>query len=255
MFSLPQEIACTCLFLAGKVEERRVRVDYVLGAYYADKEAEERKMALAGREEFHVRPRPVLDSAEWDALRTRVYEYEALLLDAIEYNFDILHPYSYLRKFLEKYIYSNVYCKESTNTHDTLRALSSLLFLLTDPPFLFACLQARSFWSDTSAALAVWRKRRGILLTTGACGLQRCNHTRAMRSTVRVDSALGSHSRDTSCVCDDARITDIKQHTQRTLHTLALLLAALPACFLVLLFPFPPLSACARLSACATLRR
>jgi hypothetical protein len=135
MFSLPQEIACTCLFLAGKVEERRVRVDYVLGAYYADKEAEERKMATAGREEFHVRPRPVLDSAEWDALRTRVYEYEALLLDAIEYNFDILHPYSYLRKFLEKYIYSNVYCKESTNTHDTAGpSRSALLSLLTDSP-------------------------------------------------------------------------------------------------------------------------
>lgn len=107
------EIACTCLFLAGKVEERRVRVDHVLGAYFADKEAEDRKLAAAAGRKYEPRPKALLDSPEWDALRTRVYEYEALLLDAIEYNFEIFHPYSYLRKFLEKYIYSAVYCEES----------------------------------------------------------------------------------------------------------------------------------------------
>jgi hypothetical protein len=107
------EIACTCLFLAGKVEERRVRVDNVLGAYFTDKESEERKMAAAAGVRFEPRPKPLVDSPEWDALRTRVYEFEALLLDAIEYNFDILHPYSFLRKFLKEYIYSSVYCKES----------------------------------------------------------------------------------------------------------------------------------------------
>ena len=111
--SLVQEMACTCLFLAGKVEERRVRVDHVLGAYYQDRELEEKKWATAQKEDFAPRPKPLLDSAEWNALRNRVYECEAILLDAIEYNFDILHPYSYLRKFLEKYIYSNTYCKES----------------------------------------------------------------------------------------------------------------------------------------------
>ena len=112
-------MACTCLFLAGKVEERRVRVDHVLGAYYQDRELEEKKWATAQKEDFAPRPKPLLDSAEWNALRNRVYECEAILLDAIEYNFDILHPYSYLRKFLEKYIYSNTYCKESQEQNKT----------------------------------------------------------------------------------------------------------------------------------------
>jgi hypothetical protein len=110
-----QELALTCLFLAGKVEERRVRIDHVVSAYYTEKEEFERKMAqAAGKMDLYApRPIPIPDSAEWDQLRTRVYEYEVIVLDAIEYNFDVLHPYSYLRKFLEKYIYSNVYAKES----------------------------------------------------------------------------------------------------------------------------------------------
>lgn len=103
------------MFLASKVEERRFRVDQVLSAYYVEKEEFDKKMAhAAGEGELYApRPAPLLDSPEWDALRTRVYEYESIVLDAIEYNFDVLHPFSYLRKFLEKYIYSGLYAKES----------------------------------------------------------------------------------------------------------------------------------------------
>ena len=122
-----------------------MRVDIVIGAYYADKEVDDRKQAAAGREEYTPRPKVLLDSAEWDALRKRVYEFEALLLDAIEYNFDLLHPYSYLRKFLEKYIYSNVYCKESqthsTTLGDSLRACMEQLLIVLCSLLLGRCIR------------------------------------------------------------------------------------------------------------------
>ena len=120
------ELALTCLFLAGKVEERRVRIDDCLHAYYIEKDEFEKKLAFTAGEGhlYRSRPMPIRDSPEWDQLRTRVYEYEAILLDAIEYNFDVMHPYSYLRKFLEKFIYSGFYAKESQD-HGDNAAMSS----------------------------------------------------------------------------------------------------------------------------------
>lgn len=142
-----QELACACLFLAGKVEERRIRVDQVVSAYFVEKEAEEKRWAIASGQSFVPRPRPVLDSHDWEALRQRIYEHESILLDAVEYNFDVVHPYTFLRLFLQKYIYSNVYCKEGRNTgHSLSRAapVSSLmltllflsLFLFPDDKFI-----------------------------------------------------------------------------------------------------------------------
>lgn len=120
-----QEIACACLFLAGKVEERRIRVDQVVSAFFVEKEADEKKWAIASGVGFAPRPRPVLDSHDWEALRQRIYEHEALLLDAVEYNFDVVHPYTFLRLFLKNYIYSSVYCKEGRK-HSTLTRLWTL---------------------------------------------------------------------------------------------------------------------------------
>jgi hypothetical protein len=108
------EIALTCLFLAGKVEERRTSIDSVMSAFFIEKEEFGRKLAFtAGEGELYApRPPPLVDSSEWEQVRQRVYKYESVVLDAIEYNFDVMHPYSYLRKFLEKFIYSPVYAKE-----------------------------------------------------------------------------------------------------------------------------------------------
>lgn len=109
------EVAITCLFIAMKVEKRGIGIDCVLSAYFGEKAEFDKKMAhAAGEGELYApRPAPLINSPEWDQLRTRVYEYESIILDALEYNFDVLHPYSFLRKFLEKYIYSPLYAKES----------------------------------------------------------------------------------------------------------------------------------------------
>jgi len=103
------DVACACLFLASKVEEKRTRVDDVINAYYQQRETLQQQLSAVAAErgeKFELdEARPI------EAMRQRVAEIETILLDAIEYNFDILHPYSYLRKFIEKYIFSPHYCK------------------------------------------------------------------------------------------------------------------------------------------------
>jgi len=79
------EVAATCVFLSGKVEEKRKRVDQVIKAYYFVKNQQRRAP---------------YNSAEWVKLRNTIYKYESILLDVIEYNFAVRHPYKFLLKYL-----------------------------------------------------------------------------------------------------------------------------------------------------------
>jgi hypothetical protein len=61
---------------------------------------------------------------------------EALILDVVEYKFNVIHPYSYLGKFLRR-LYGPEYAKRRTSTAQTRSRLHTYL-LLTPCPFLLS---------------------------------------------------------------------------------------------------------------------
>ena len=101
------EIGATCLFLAGKVEERRIRIDTIIDTYYKI-----RAMYIPDRDSNGNairKPVPTSDSIEFDRMRDRMYKHEELLLDCIEYQFDVKYPYTYLIHILKDKIYGPNY--------------------------------------------------------------------------------------------------------------------------------------------------
>ena len=111
------EVAATCLFLAGKVEERRTRVDQVINAYYhvrlnAVQSSSSSSQSSQGAA-IHLLP-PSQTSPEYDALRNRIYTLEFALLDAIEFVFEVSHPYPNLMTYLRETIYGPSYANKRT---------------------------------------------------------------------------------------------------------------------------------------------
>ena len=87
------EVAATCLFLAGKVEERRTRVDQVINAYYhvrlnppsttaASSSSSTSSVASSLSSAVHLLP-PSPTSPEYEALRNRIYSLEFAVLSAV----------------------------------------------------------------------------------------------------------------------------------------------------------------------------
>jgi len=112
------EVAATCLFLAGKVEERRIRVDQVIHAYYSV------RLNHISLNKKHSRPSsnqsvkhaahfglnmPTPASDEWEAFRQRIYALEFAVLDTVEFNFELTHPYQNLMTFVRDVIFGPNY--------------------------------------------------------------------------------------------------------------------------------------------------
>jgi len=106
------EIAATCLFLAGKVEERRIRVDQVIHAYY---QVRLNPMALSkiNKSSPASQPSTILiptpNSLEWESFRGRIYTLEFAVLDTIEFVFELSHPYTNLMGFIRDTIFGPSY--------------------------------------------------------------------------------------------------------------------------------------------------
>lgn len=156
------EVAATCVLLGAKVEERRVRVDHIIRAYYAIRcnqagnqaniqakgktsanqtsNASAKPSANPSSRRIEVSnqpikssthnpdtkpanqsatpattapptnpppkawsyPVPLESSTQWAALRDRLYICELALLDAIEFNFDLVHPHSLVKGMLKE---------------------------------------------------------------------------------------------------------------------------------------------------------
>ena len=122
------EIAATCLFLAGKVEERRTRVDQVINAYYhvrlnppttpvgsasssTSSSPASSHSASSLSSAIHLLP-PSPTSPEYEALRNRIYSLEFVVLDAIEFQFELTHPYTNLMVFLRETILGPKYANK-----------------------------------------------------------------------------------------------------------------------------------------------
>lgn len=117
------EVAMTCFFLASKVEERRMRVDSIIGSYYQVRQQFEMELikryqelhvplpAQLARNRVGLTPKP--EAQAWNALRARVYHLEELLLDTIEYSFEVIHPYTFLNPILLDVLRDYVKCDEA----------------------------------------------------------------------------------------------------------------------------------------------
>ena len=115
------EVAATCLFLAGKVEERRTRVDQVINAYYhvrlnppstpAASSSSASSSGTSLSSAIHLLP-PSPTSPEYEALRNRIYSLEFVVLDAIEFQFELTHPYTNLMVFLRETILGPKYANK-----------------------------------------------------------------------------------------------------------------------------------------------
>ena len=116
------EVAATCLFLAGKVEERRTRVDQVINAYYhvrlnpppsssstTSSSSSSSSSSLSAA--IHLLP-PSPSSPEYEALRQRIYALEMVLLDATDFVFEIVHPYPNIMTYLREHIYGPKYASK-----------------------------------------------------------------------------------------------------------------------------------------------
>ena len=116
------EVAATCLFLAGKVEERRTRVDQVINAYYHVRLnppafSSSSSSSSTGATIQLLPPSP--SSPEYDALRQRIYTLEFAVLDAIEFVFEVSHPYPNLMTYLRETIYGPKYANKRTHATRT----------------------------------------------------------------------------------------------------------------------------------------
>jgi hypothetical protein len=104
------EVAACCLFLAGKVEERRTRVDQVIEAYFYVKHK-----YLSNNERNYKQP----SEAIYEEMRQKLYSLEFELLDAINYSFELKHPYSNLLSYIKDKIYGPSYANASAQfIHD-----------------------------------------------------------------------------------------------------------------------------------------
>ena len=113
------EIAATCLFLAGKVEERRTRVDQVINAYYHVRLNPSSTPASSTSSSSASLP-PLPTSPEYEALRNRIYSLEFVVLDAIEFQFELTHPYTNLMVFLRETILGPKYANKRQSGRHTL---------------------------------------------------------------------------------------------------------------------------------------
>jgi hypothetical protein len=119
------EVAATCLFLAGKVEERRTRVDQVINAYYhvrlnpppASSSTSSSSSSLSAA--IHLLP-PSPSSPEYEALRQRIYALEMVVLDATDFQFEVVHPYPNIMTYLRESIYGPKYANKRKTAPLTL---------------------------------------------------------------------------------------------------------------------------------------
>lgn len=136
-FSLTQfdrfEVAATCLFLAGKVEERRTRVDQVIHAYFVIRSLAKLpsdKLSILYVTDAQGRKMPKVpssDSDEFDRMRQRMYQLEHVVLDAIEFQFEIVHPYTNLMTFLRDKIYGAEFSNECSFAKPFIYKIQSVL--------------------------------------------------------------------------------------------------------------------------------
>ena len=153
------EVAATCLFLAGKVEERRTRVDQVINAYYhvrlnpptttASSCSSSPASSLSSA--IHLLP-PSPTSPEYEALRNRIYSLEFVVLDAIEFQFELTHPYTNLMVFLRETILGPKYANKRQYTFTlcgwVIRILALHLVVLIQCRVLFLCVHSREAHSQ-----------------------------------------------------------------------------------------------------------
>lgn len=83
-------ISAACLFLASKVEECRVKLDTMVDAHFEVKE----KKSLP-----HADP-------EFIAFRNKIVYEERVLLDAIEFKFEVVHPHKYCMEVVRRIFFS-----------------------------------------------------------------------------------------------------------------------------------------------------
>jgi hypothetical protein len=124
------ELGATCLFLAGKAEERRIRVDKVIEAYYAIKPQFIPDRDAYGRIIRKVAPSG--DSPEFERSRQKIYSIEELLLDVIQFEFDVKHPYTYLITFIKDKIYGKEYADACKYIQLAITCLVSSPLVLCD---------------------------------------------------------------------------------------------------------------------------
>uniref|UniRef100_A0A7S0CRS5 Cyclin-like domain-containing protein n=1 Tax=Amorphochlora amoebiformis TaxID=1561963 RepID=A0A7S0CRS5_9EUKA len=85
-------VACTCLFLAGKTEETRKKLDDVVDHF---------NYVIHCRVKGKTK-RPSKSSQEFKQFRAKVIEMEAVLMEALEFKFYVAHPYPLLISNLRK---------------------------------------------------------------------------------------------------------------------------------------------------------
>jgi hypothetical protein len=119
-------VAATCLFLAGKVEEKPARVSEIVQIFYQIL-FQRQKVAAVPRKDSKVRPTllsfpihlspstlltPSLStcaheltcqtSQDFEKMKRTIENLEGLLLDVIEYRMSVKHPYTTMTSFLTK---------------------------------------------------------------------------------------------------------------------------------------------------------
>lgn len=146
------EVAAACLFLAGKVEERLRRVNDVVRQCFVVRFPGKRVLAD--------------DDEELINFRRRLYQKETLLLDVIEYNFRITHPYSLLPTYFNEVLgpnYASLSIPTEWNKGLMVKGgLYQIAFYFVNDSFRStACLQ----YSPDTVAVAVIRmalKHKGV---------------------------------------------------------------------------------------------
>lgn len=118
-------ICATALFLAGKVEERGKRVSEICRSF------------------FNVLRRPK-GRAEYERLRSKIFEFELMMMDVIDYNFNVTHPYKYLMTYL-KNVFGPNYANRAEEWEKALKEKGGLAqtawFFVNDSLRSTLCLQ------------------------------------------------------------------------------------------------------------------
>jgi len=85
-------VACTCLFLAAKTEETRKKLDDVIDHFNY----------VIYVKTMRAKERPAKNSKEFQEFRRNVVKMEMQLMEALEFQFYVVHPYHLLVEFLKK---------------------------------------------------------------------------------------------------------------------------------------------------------
>lgn len=121
-------IGATALFLAGKVEERGKRCSDICHAFF-------RVLLVNGN-------KPTRE--DFEKLRDKIYIYEQLMMDVIDYNFNVTHPYKFLMHNLSK-LYGPNYANREADWEVELKTKHGLAqtawFFVNDSLRSTLCLQ------------------------------------------------------------------------------------------------------------------